>query len=292
VVADVQLIDAGMIAFAAWHALKGRVEWPLTFQVPRMLRKAINDVEGPYALFWNAERLWKCERWPAYRDRPEIWDHAGRDDFESMLAVLSGLGAVQYRSDGREADELLAAVCHAFEGTEPIVIRSDDKDFMQLLSGSTRMQGRVRGTVRFSDVKPILGVTPAYVVDFLALSGDDADGIPRIVTPSMARKLIASRGHVRDWIDRDLRVDERVRQKLADNRDQLALNLELVDLSESAVGAPPSPLLEGWGDLDAVRDAGDGAGIGYLTSDDLGDEFRILRRWGEETRARLEDVLH
>lgn len=287
-----QLIDAGMIAFAAWHALKGRVEWPLTFQVPRMLRKAVNEAKGPYALFWNAERLWKRERWPGYRDRPEIWDHAGRDDFTSMLAVLSGLGAVQYRSDGREADELLAAVCHAFEGVESIVIRSDDKDFMQLLSGSTRMQGRVRGTVRFSDVKPILGVTPAYVVDFLALSGDTADGIPRIVTPSMARKLITSRGHVRDWIDRDLRVDERVRQKLADNRDQLALNLELVDLSESAVGAPPPPLLEGWGDLDTVRDAGDRAGVGYLTSDDLGDEFRVLRRWGEETRSRLGDVLH
>ena len=286
-----QLIDAGMIAFAAWHALKGRVEWPLTFQVPRMLRKAVNDVEDTYALFWNAERLWKRERWPGYRDRPEIWDHAGREDFESMLAVLSGLGAVQYRADGREADELLAAVCHAVEGTEPIVIRSDDKDFMQLLSGSTRMKGRVRGTVRFSDVKQILGVTPAYVADFLALSGDDADGIPRIVTPSMARKLIASRGHVRDWIDRDLRIDERVRQKLADNREQLVLNLELVDLSESAVGESPPPLLEGWGDLDAARAVGDRASVGYLTTDDVGDEFGTLRRWGEETRSRLGDVL-
>lgn len=285
------LIDAGMIAFAAWHALKGRVGSPLTFQVPRMLRKAVNEAEGPYALFWNAERLWKRERWPSYRDRPEIWDHAGREDFESMLTVLSGLGAVQYRSDGREADELLAAICHAFEGTEPIIIRSDDKDFMQLLSGSTRMQGRVRGMVRFSDVKSILGITPAYVVDFLALSGDEADGIPRIVTPSMARKLIGSRGHVRQWIDRDLRVDERVRRKLAENREQLALNLELVDLSEEAVGVPPPPITKGWGDLDRVREAGERAGVGYLTSESLGDEFSILQRWGEEMRARLEDVL-
>ena len=52
-----------------------------------------------------------------------------------MLAVLSGLGAVQYRSDGREADELLAAVCHAFEGTEPIVIRSDDKHLARRVAG-------------------------------------------------------------------------------------------------------------------------------------------------------------
>lgn len=57
-----RLIDAGMLAFAGWHALKGRVEWPLTFQVPRMLRSSLRD-EGPdtYALFWNAERLRKRE---------------------------------------------------------------------------------------------------------------------------------------------------------------------------------------------------------------------------------------
>ena len=282
-----QLIDAGMVAFAAWHALKGRIDWPLTFQVPRMLRPIVVEAEDTYALFWNAERLWKRERWPSYRDRPEIWDHAGRDDFEAMLAVLSSLGVVQYRSDGREADELLAAVAHLLEGEEELVIRSDDKDFMQLLSGSTRMEGRVRGTVRFSDVRGLLGVTPAYVADFLALSGDAADGIPRIVTPSMARRLIESRGHVRDWIDRDLRIDPRVKRTLAEAREQLRINLELVDLSADAVGSPPEAMLEGWGDLDSARRIGEQAGIGWLTGDTLTEDFAPLETWGKRTRDRL-----
>ena len=282
-----QLIDAGMIAFAAWHALKGRVDWPLTFQVPRMLRPLVAKAEDTYALFWNAERQWKKERWPSYRNRPEIWDHAGRDDYETMLVALNGLGVVQYRADGHEADELLAAVAHRLEGEEPLVIRSDDKDFMQLLTGSTRMEGRVRGTVRHSDVKEILGVTPAYVADFLALSGDAVDGIPRIVSPSAARKLIETRGHVRDWIDRNLRIDPRLKRTLEEGREQLRLNLELVDLSAEAVGKPPPPMLERWGDLEAAREVGERTGIAWLADPEAVQEFAVLGRWGRRSRRRL-----
>lgn len=285
-----QIIDGGMIAFSAWHALKGRVDWPLTFQVPRMLRPLVEAAGDTYAVCWNGESLWKRELWPSYRDRPEIWDEAGRTDFDAMLGALSALGVVQYRTEGLEADEALAALVHEYAGEESLVLRSDDKDFMQLLSGSTWMEGRVRGTVRFSDVKEILGVTPAYVVDLLALAGDKADGIPRIVTPSAAIRLIESRGHVRDWIDRDLRVADGIKRRIEEGRDQLRLNLELVDLSAEAVElrcAPGEPLLAGWGSWDAAREIGERTGISWLQADEPPDPYRVLLEWGERTRARL-----
>lgn len=285
-----QLIDAGMIAFAAWHALKGRVEWPLTFQVPRMLRPLVEEADDTYALFWNGDDLWKRDRWPGYRDRPEIWDEAGRDDFETMLETLTALGAVQYRVDALEADEVLAAIVHRLEGGERLVIRSDDKDFMQLLSGSTRMKGRVRGEVRYSDVRGILGVTPTYVADYLTLAGDRADGIPRIVPPARAIELIESRRHVVDWIDRDLALDPETKRAIEENRDQIRINLELVDLSEDAVAKRAydvEPLLEGWGDLDRARQIGGRTGIAYLRDDGLSGGFGVLRERGEQTYARL-----
>lgn len=286
-----QIVDAGMIAFAAWHVLKGKIDWPLTYQVPRMLRPLVEEAADTYVLCWNGEDLWKRERWPAYRDRLEIWEEADRADFEAMLDVLAALGAVQFRTDRLEADEAVAALVHRLEGEEELVLRSDDKDFMQLLSGSTWMEGRVRGTVRFSDVEGILGVTPAYVVDFLALSGDQADGIPRILPPAKARELIGSRGHVRDWIDRDLRIAEKTKRAIDENREQLRLNLELVDLSREAVearGAPGDPLLDGWGELERARRIGERADISWLTADDLEEAYGPLRTWGERTRERLD----
>lgn len=282
-----QIIDAGMIAFAAYHALKGKVPRPLTFQVPRMLRAMIEEARDAYVMCWNAERLRKLELWPAYRDRPEIWEEAGQTDFDAMLRVLTALGAVQYRADGWEADEEIAAVAHALEGTRPIVIRSDDKDFFQLLSGSTRMLGRRRGLVRHSDVKSIMGVTPAYAADFQALTGDPVDGIPRILPPAASKKLLATRGHVRDWIDKDLRIDAGLKWRLQESREQLRLNLELVDLSEAAVGPPPQPVLEGWGDAEAARAIGTELDISYLRSPDLGGDFGVLAEYGARAREVL-----
>jgi 5'-3' exonuclease len=282
-----QIIDAGMIAFAAFHALKGKVPHPLSFQVPRMLRAMIAEANDAYVLCWNAERLRKVELWPAYRDRPEIWEEAGRADFDAMLRVLSALGAVQFRSDWWEADEAIAALTHSLEGTRRILIRSDDKDFFQLLSGSTRMLGRRRGLVRHSDVKEIMGVTPAYAADFQALTGDPVDGIPRILPPAASKQLLATRGHVRDWIDRDLRIEAGLKWRLNESREQLRLNLELVDLSADAVGPPREPRLENWGDIDVARSIGADLDITYLRSADLADEFAVLRECGERTRDVL-----
>ena len=286
-----QIVDGGMIAFAAWHALKGKVSWPLTFQVPRMLRPLIGASTDTWVVCWNGDRQWKRELWPAYRDRPEIWDEAGREDYEAMLGVLAALGVVQYRTSHLEADEAIAGLVHRFAGDEDIVLRSDDKDFMQILSGRTWMEGRVRGTVRFARVREILGVTPAYVADFLALAGDAADGIPRILSPKTAIRLLRTRGHVRDWIDRNLRVAEPVRRRIEEGRDQLRLNLELVDLSAHAVGArgaPGEPLLQRWGEWDAARAIGERTDISWLAADSPPQEFIPLLAAGERTRIRLE----
>lgn len=65
------LFDAGMVAFAAFHALEGRVDWPLTYQVPRMLRSTLRDDPAPHVLCWNAERT--GIGWVAEDDPEEDW---------------------------------------------------------------------------------------------------------------------------------------------------------------------------------------------------------------------------
>ena len=283
-----RIIDGGMLAFAAYHVLRGKVRWPLTFQVPRMVRVIAAACEDACALVWNPDRVWKEELWPAYQEgRPEIWDLAGREDYDTMLEVLGGLGAVQYRTDDLESDEVMAALVHRLAGE--VVLVSDDKDFFQLLSGRVRLEGRVRGTVRARDVKRILGVGPAYVADFLALTGDATDGIPRVVSPATAIRLLTTRGHVADWLDRDLRLPALVKRRIEEGREQIRINLALTDLSAEAVasrGAPGKPLRQGRGGRRRLQEIGERTGVGWLR-EPLGEEWEPIRSSGALAREVL-----
>ena len=248
-----QLLDGGMFAFSAFHALKDRRALLPTWQGPLMVAKVVEDTGDGVAVCWNGERQWKRDRMPGYRPRPEIWQTATRRDFELMLRVLAGLGVLQFRTDEHEADEILAMLVHALEGEEPVLIRSDDKDFMQLLSPTTWMFGRVRGLVKPDDVPGVLGVRPGLVADLLALQGDAVDGIPRVASDARALRLLRDHGRISDWIASPI-----AREELGDGVDQLKLNLELTDLGRAAVGdRPPPPLADGYAARDFVQDTGE-----------------------------------
>ena len=104
----------------------------------------------------------------------------------------------------------------------------------------------------------------------------------------MLRKTRCAR--VRDWIDRDLRVADGVRRRLEEGRAQLRINLELVDLSASAVearGAPGTALLDGWGDWAVARRIGERSQIAWLAAAEPPADFAEVRRTGERSRRRL-----
>lgn len=283
-----QIVDAGMLAFAAWHALKTRVDLPLTFHVPRMVRTIVTEAQDTLVLCWNGEDLTKRKLLPTYRNRKEIWEEAGRHDFDAMMIALSTVGVVQYRTHGVEADEVLAALVHRYDGEEDIVIHSDDKDFFQLLSPTTSMLGRRRGVVRIDDVERIAGVPARAARDLLALEGDRADDIPRVLKPSVAKDVLRRHGPMAEWIDDDdAEISPAIRRLLAEQRAQLDQNLALVDLSRDAVGDPPEPVLDAFGDLEIARALGERTGIGWLQSDDLADDWADVLSWGRKTCKRL-----
>jgi 5'-3' exonuclease len=279
-----QLIDGGMLAFAAFHAMKDKVEYPLTHQMPLMLAKIVAEAEDTFTVFWDAEHLWKRKLWRSYRDRPEIWDAAGREDFYNMFAVLSALGVLQFRAGDLEADESLAALVHSLDGAEPLLIRSDDKDFMQLLSPSTWMYGRVRGVVKPAQVEGILGVPVEHVADWLALAGDKADGIPPLVSSGEAARLLRKHGRVRDWLDGDV-TEPALTGLLARAGDQLRVNYQLVDLCSEAVGGVPAPSVAGFGDRPIAQDLGRKLGIAHLS--ELDAMLLPLATWGVRTVEQL-----
>ena len=122
-------------------------------------------------------------------------------------AAARALGLVTWPMAEFEADDALATAAARFRGeVEHVRILTPDKDLGQCLSGAAVVQvDRVRDQVL--DEAGLLarrGLRPASVPDFLALVGDDADGIPGL--PGFGEKstavLLGAFGHL-EAIPRD-----------------------------------------------------------------------------------------
>jgi 5'-3' exonuclease len=97
--------------------------------------------------------------------------------------VSAALGIATWPMVEFEADDGIATAAAAFAddpGVEQVIIASPDKDLTQCVRGARVITwDRLRGTRLDEDgVIAKFGVGPASIPDYLALVGDDADGIP------------------------------------------------------------------------------------------------------------------
>lgn len=101
--------------------------------------------------------------------------------FDAAEEAVRALGVTVWSMREFEADDALATAAARFRGqVDQVRILSPDKDLGQCLSGRRVVQvDRIRG--REVDEEALLGrraIRPESVPDWLALVGDDADGIP------------------------------------------------------------------------------------------------------------------
>ncbi|HTJ41248.1 MAG TPA: 5'-3' exonuclease H3TH domain-containing protein [Kofleriaceae bacterium] len=105
--------------------------------------------------------------------------------FELAERAAAALGLVVWPMIEFEADDAIATAAAALGGdprVEQVVITSPDKDMAQCVRGARVICfDRMRGTTMDEDgVIAKFGVAPASIPDWLALVGDDADGIPGV----------------------------------------------------------------------------------------------------------------
>lgn len=127
--------------------------------------------------------------------------------FDAAEEAVRALGVTVWSMREHEADDALATGAARFgEAVEQVRILTPDKDLAQCLSGRRVVQvDRIRG--REIDEAALLarrGIRPESVPDFLALVGDDADGIPGLAGfgEKTASALLAAHLHLED-IPRD-----------------------------------------------------------------------------------------
>jgi len=138
--------------------------------------------------------------------------------FHPAEDAARALGVVVWPMVEFEADDALATAAHRFAAlpeVDQVVVCSPDKDFAQCVRG-TRVVTLDRMRRRLFDeegVKEKFGVPPASIPDWLALVGDDADGIPGVPRwgAKSAAVVLARYGRIEAIPDRERDWDVAVR---------------------------------------------------------------------------------
>jgi 5'-3' exonuclease len=131
----------------------------------------------------------------------EGMDPALRAQFDIAEEAARAVGAVVWSMDEFEADDALATAALRFkDSVEQVRILTPDKDLGQCLDGTRVVQVDVirKREVDEAAFRARRGIAPASIPDYLALIGDDADGIPGLpgFGERTAALLLARFGHL------------------------------------------------------------------------------------------------
>lgn len=220
---------------------------------------------------WEGEGTgWREAVDPLYKAQRHRPVSEYRDSSFSLVRRFCALANVpQDARPGFEADDLVAAYWRI--SREPVVILSNDKDFLQLLDPPTvqvRLSSGGAPTDRWDAdrITEVYGCRPEHIPLAMAMAGDPGDGVEGIPGVGMktALKHLAKSGWDLNAIDHP---------KIVDNRDLIQANLRLVDLRQGPMdlGVPSVPL---W------RPTVPGAGMWWDLVDFLREMemFSVLRR--------------
>jgi len=183
--------------------------------------------------------------------------------FDAAEAAVRALGVTVWSMDRWEADDALATGAARFAGAVGQVrILTPDKDLGQCIVGRQVVQvDRVRD--REIDEQALIerrGVPPASIPDWLALTGDSADGVPGLsgFGEKSAAALLARFGHLEqipdDWRawPKTVRGAERLARTFAAEREAVFLYRTLTRLVTDV------PLRESLADLALTSSSGAG----------------------------------
>ena len=196
------LIDGSSFLFRAYHAvppLSNSEGLPTNaiFGVANMLRRLIKYHKTDYftVVFDAPGGTFRNELYSEYKaHRPPMPDDL-RVQIQPLHDLIRAMGLPLIMETGVEADDVLGALAQmAVEEGFQVVISTGDKDMAQLVTEQVTLENTMSNTTM--DVQGVIdkfGVTPAQIIDYLALMGDSADNIPGVpkVGPKTAAKWLA-----------------------------------------------------------------------------------------------------
>ena len=241
------LIDGSAFIFRAYHALP-----PLTRKsdgLPigavagfcnMLFRYVENNKKGDTpthvaVIFDHSSKTFRNELYPLYKaNRPDLPEEL-RPQFPLTREATRAFNVACIETEGFEADDIIATLaCRARNAGGRVTILSSDKDLMQLVGDGVEMLDPMKNkTIGVAEVEEKFGVRPDRVVDVQALAGDSVDNVPGApgIGIKTAALLIQEYGDLETLLARagEIKQDKR-RQTLIDNADQIRLSKQLVQL--------------------------------------------------------------
>lgn len=223
------LVDGTSIVRRVFEAVKGddtpeRAEGALNSSWGSFMR-TLREHEPTHflAAFDHGGETWRHRLYPQYKiDRKPMSAHLSAA-LPGFLERLNNAGMRTLRVPDVEADDTLTtlalkAVDRGFE----VVLLASDKDLYKLLDSGVRVYDHFLSEWRDAQwVRERYGVTPDKMTDFLALMGDDTDGIPGVngVGEKTAARLLNEYGDLEGVItaagDIKGKLGERIRDSFA-----------------------------------------------------------------------------
>ncbi len=167
----------------------------------RLLQSAGQPATHLAAAFDNPIESFRNDLFAGYKSGEGI-DPDIRSQFDLVEEGVAALGAVVWSMDQWEADDALATAAIRWrDQCEQVRIMTPDKDLGQVVDGVRIIQV---DTIRRREIDETAvrerRVAPASIPDFLALTGDPADGIPGL--PGFGEKtskiLLDAYGHIEE----------------------------------------------------------------------------------------------
>ena len=234
------LIDGSNQMYRAYHAIRGLTgpdgkSTNAVYGFVTMLRKLIADHQPAYiaASFDLGAQTFRSKLAADYKANRSAMPDDLREQIAWVHEACEAMGVPILTSQRYEADDVIGtlatkAIARGFE----VAIVTGDKDFFQLVHDGLKVYNPKDDGTWYDEagVKEKFGVTPAQVVDVLALMGDSIDNIKGVpgIGEKGARDLIATYGDLETLLGHAAEVsNKRYREGLQNYADDARQSREL-----------------------------------------------------------------
>jgi DNA polymerase I len=240
------IVDGSGYLFRAFHAMpylsaSNGEPTAAVYGMANMLRHLLSTYQPEYmAVVFDAESdNFRHQLYPLYKATrpPKPSDLAVQE--EVIHTLVEALGIPHLIINGVEADDVIATLTRqALQQGFEVKIFTSDKDFAQLVQADVTLYNTMNHTcLDEAGVFAKFAVTPAQIVDYLALMGDNIDNVPGVnkVGPKTAAKWLAQYGTLENLCAHAHEIKGAVGENLRAALDKLPLSKALVTLKNDVL---------------------------------------------------------